>query len=246
MKIYNYDKTTHEFIGESQADLNPAATQAEGKNIYMLPANATETKPPKLKKHQAAVYNNGWDVVDDFRGMFKVNEKMRPEPINKLGALEEGYIAITETEAKKIIEDPLYYIIDNDKLIVNPNYANEKLEKAKEEKLNEALIGAKSFIENEACYQYDENNSIEATDGNIGKLTAYALGFQAGLYEQVEWTSKEDNVITLNQEDLLRALAGLGQIQSSVWNTQYVNFKTQIEEAQTAADVYSIEIIYEV
>ena len=130
--------------------------------------------------------------------------------------------------------------------IVSPESAPIKrlVQEAKENKLNEALNGAKSFIENVACFQYDGNNSIEATDGNIGKLTAYALGFQTGTFDSVEWTSKEDNVITLNQEGLMAVLLGLGQIQSNVWNVQYVSYKNQIEQAQTVEAVNEIEVNY--
>lgn len=122
--------------------------------------------------------------------------------------------------------------------------SSEELQKAKEEKYSEALLGAKNYIENEAVYQFDENNSIEATDGNIGKMTAYALGFQTGTIENVSWTSKEDNVLILNAEDVLRILEGLGQIQAIVWNIKFVTYKNAIENAQTVEEVQNINIDY--
>ena len=120
----------------------------------------------------------------------------------------------------------------------------EKLQEAKDKKYQEALTGAKDFIENGAAYQFDENNHIEATDGNIGKMTAYALGFQTGTIETVSWTSKEDNVLTLDAQDVLRILTGLGEIQGNVWNIQFVTYKNAIETASTVAEVESIEINY--
>lgn len=120
----------------------------------------------------------------------------------------------------------------------------EKLRIAKEQKYYEALNGAKNFIDNEAFYQFDENNSIEATDGNIGKMTAYALAFQTGTVEEVQWTSKEDNVLILSAEDVLNILLGLGNIQSDVWNIQFVTYKTAIETAQTVEEVEAIEVHY--
>ena len=149
---------------------------------------------------------------------------------------------ITQEELTK---NPDKVIIKNGKLAPNPNWSTIELQQAKENKLNEALEGAKNFIENEACFQFDKTNSIEATDGNIGKLTAYALGFQTGQFDEVEWTSKEDNVITLNQEALLTVLMGLGAIQSNVWNVQYVGYKTQIEQAETVEAVNEIEVNYD-
>lgn len=120
----------------------------------------------------------------------------------------------------------------------------EELQKAKNAKYNEALVGAKNYIENEAVYQYDENNSIEATDGNIGKMTAYALGFQTGTIQSVSWTSKEDNVLILNAEDVLRILEGLGSIQAIVWNIKFVAYKNAIENAETIEEVQAITINY--
>ena len=126
-----------------------------------------------------------------------------------------------------------------------PHYTEEeKLSIAKNKKYEEALDSATAYIEYESAFKFDENNSIEATDGNIGKFTAYALAFQSGLVEQVEWTSKEDNVITLTADNILAILVGLGEIQAQVWNVQFVNYKNQIEEATTVEDVESIEINY--
>lgn len=120
----------------------------------------------------------------------------------------------------------------------------QKLKQAKDAKYSEALNGANYFIENEAVFQFDENNSIEATDGNIGKMTAYALAFQTGTVTEVQWTSKEDNVLVLNAEDILNILTGLGNIQSDIWNVQFVNYKNAIEEAETIEEVEAIEVHY--
>lgn len=141
-------------------------------------------------------------------------------------------------------------ILETDRPIVDfefadtPEWIATHLREVKETKMKEALDGAKSFIENEACYQFDENNSIEATDGNIGKLTAYALGFSTGTMQEVQWTSKEDNVLMLDPDDLNRILIGIGAIQSFVWNVQYIQYKQAIETATTAEEVEAIEIVY--
>lgn len=246
MKIYNYSSTTFEFLNESDAYLNPVATKREHKEVYMLPAYATFDEPPQTSEHQIQVWlTDKWVIKDDYRGMYKVNETMNPELITSIGTLDEGYAAITPEQADVICNDPLYYIYDNGAIIENPNYDIEKFEIAKEQKLQEALIGAKNYIETKACFQFDDNNSIEATDGNIGKLTAYALGFNAGMFEEVQWTSKEDNVLTLNQEQLMYILTGLGAIQSEVWNIKYVGYKQAIDNAETIEDIERIEIDYD-
>ena len=147
------------------------------------------------------------------------------------------------------IQNQLYYynIVETDLALEAWGLsANEDLQKAKQDKYTEALLGAKNYIENEAVYQFDENNSIEATDGNIGKMTAYALGFQTGTIQSVSWTSKEDNVLILNAQDVLRILEGLGQIQAIVWNLKFVEYKNAIENAQTIEDLLTININYSI
>ena len=88
---------------------------------------------------------------------------------------------------------------------------------------------------------------IEATDGNIGKLTAYALGFitgQLGAEDVVYWNTKEDETIALTQTKLSEVLMGLGQVQAQVWNAKFPAYLAQIEAAATAEAVRAIEIDY--
>lgn len=138
--FYNYNPATKEYTYKEEAYINPVATAREGKNIYSLPANATFEKPPTTKTHEIAVFeNNGWQIKADYRGMYKINSDMKPELIEQIGSLNDGFIAITEAQAQKIFEDNLFYIIENNKLIVNPHYEEDK---AKEQ---EAVFNASFF-----------------------------------------------------------------------------------------------------
>lgn len=244
---YNYNSTDFEYIGFEPAYLDPEETKIAGTEVYSLPAFATFIEPPKTKKQETVIFDiqkQSWVKVPDYRGLYQVDDKMIPEEVLKLGELPEGYIPITKAQALKIEEDPIYYIIEDNQLIINPQYKEQKLANTKENKYQEALKGANNFINNEASFQFDENNSIEATDGNIAKFTAYAVGFSTGQLEQVYWTTKEDNVIVLNAEDVQNILLGLGSIQGDVWNVQFVAYKTAIDEATTVAEVERIVINY--
>lgn len=126
MIIYNYDEITKEYIGQCNADLDPEETKKQGKNVYLIPANATTKKPPKAKEHEAVIYNNGWEIVADFRGLYMVNSDMQPQKVEEIGALPEGYAVATEEQAQKILEDDLFYIVQDGQLIENPNYEEQK------------------------------------------------------------------------------------------------------------------------
>lgn len=145
MKIYNYDSITKEYIGESEASLDIEATKAEGHNVYYLPANATFTKPPKTLKFEVAIYDNGWQKYEDFRGCWIVDEEMKPIVYDKIGELPDGFIYVTDAQAAKIQEDDLFYIIEDGQLIKNPNYAEQK--KAREDaRINNLTMTALDFL----------------------------------------------------------------------------------------------------
>lgn len=124
----------------------------------------------------------------------------------------------------------------------------QKLQEAKDAKYKEANTGAKAYLESgDALYELSQTEHIEATDGNIGKLGAYALGFITGLYKSedvVWWNTKEDETISLNQSELTQVIAGLGQVQAEVWNIKFPAYKAKIEACTKAEEVISIVIDY--
>lgn len=68
-QVYIFDPDTGEYLGEDITRLDPLETEAAGKDIYLLPANASFTAPPKAGPKQVAVMSDtGWVVKSDFRG----------------------------------------------------------------------------------------------------------------------------------------------------------------------------------
>lgn len=130
MKIYNYDPLTFEYISAQNADLDPEETKRQGKNIYLIPAFATLMEPPAKKERKTRIFNeNSWEIVDDFRGLYMVNSDMQPLKVEQIGALPDGYTPATEEQAQKILEDDLFYIVKDGKLIENPDYEAQKKER---------------------------------------------------------------------------------------------------------------------
>ena len=124
----------------------------------------------------------------------------------------------------------------------------EKLQEAKQAKYNEANNKAKEFLENgSALYEFEEGKHIEATDGNIAKMTAYALAFVTGQLQPsdtVLWNTKEDETVSLNQTQIAQIIEGLGQVQASVWAVKFPAYVQAIETAQTVEEVNEIIIDY--
>lgn len=134
MKIYHYDENGL-YVGTSDAELDPAEWQINNQKVYIVPAGATEIKPPKTNKNQIAKFEgNNWVVYPDYRGQYIVNSEMNTNMVADIGELPDGYILITEAQYNKIVEDKFYYIVSDGSLIRNPNYEADK-QKAERERI---------------------------------------------------------------------------------------------------------------
>lgn len=69
MIFYIYDEKTKEYTGTQNAFIDPLETKKQGKNVYLVPANATDKKPLKAKENQAVIFNGTeWEIIADYRG----------------------------------------------------------------------------------------------------------------------------------------------------------------------------------
>ena len=69
MQAYMYSTTTHEFFEPVPCFPDPVRSRMEGREVYLLPANATFTAPPAKRTGYTAVWNgSGWTEVEDHRG----------------------------------------------------------------------------------------------------------------------------------------------------------------------------------
>lgn len=166
---------------------------------------------------------------------------------------------IVDTDEAMYALEPWEVFINGEVIDNTEAYEAEQFALAKEAKYKEANEGAKEYLESgSASYALelpsllDENHTpetyhIEATDGNIGKLAAYALAFitgQLGAEDVVYWNTKEDATVALNSAQLTQALTGLGTVQAQVWNVKFPAYLALIESCTTAAQVNSIVIDY--
>ena len=170
MLIYNYDAISKEYTGYCEADLDPAESKAQGKNVYLIPDYATDVKPPKAKANEVCIYNDGWQIMADYRGKYIVNDSMQPLIYDKIGNLPEGYIVITEAQAEKIQEDSLYYIISDGKLIKNPNYDEQKAQEREKEFYSKFLATSKGNYRLQPRGYSNAQQSIDTVNGNVNAL----------------------------------------------------------------------------
>ena len=68
MQVYKYDEKTKEYLGTEQALIDQLESELQGKEIYLLPANATFEKP-NLQEGFASVFDGTqWENIEDNRG----------------------------------------------------------------------------------------------------------------------------------------------------------------------------------
>jgi hypothetical protein len=65
MKIYHYNENK-EYIGESEARIDPLESKLQKKIIFALPRNATNISPgiTKIEKNEKLIFlNNKWEII---------------------------------------------------------------------------------------------------------------------------------------------------------------------------------------
>jgi hypothetical protein len=119
MLTYKFHTKTREFLYAEKAFLDPLETKAQGKKVYLLPADSTFSEPLALKENAACVWNGkAWELVEDYRG--KVAWKSYDESIviKDLGPIPSGYSLVrpekvlTDEEQKKIYENAVQAHLD--------------------------------------------------------------------------------------------------------------------------------------
>ena len=114
MYIYNYSIDTHEYLDCSEASLDVMATKRTGKDIWLVPAYSTLKKPPTVGEHKTVVFEDDtWRIKEDYRGEYICDELLNVQIVQQIWALPEGFILITEAQAKQIEKDYLWYIVQD-------------------------------------------------------------------------------------------------------------------------------------
>lgn len=104
MIFYTYDEKTKEYTGTQNAFIDPLETKKQGKNVYLVPANATEKKPLEAKENQAVIFNGSeWEIIADYRNKTYYIGTEQHE-MKELGDLPKG-ATFEPVEPEKTLEE---------------------------------------------------------------------------------------------------------------------------------------------
>ena len=87
---------------------------------------------------------------------------------------------------------------------------------------------------------------FETNAQTVGDLTASMLLVQQAGLESYSWLTKDDKVVELTLEDFGELGGLIAQYKAGGWNEKYLNFKEQIENAETIEEVNNIELNYDI
>lgn len=93
MKAYKFNPDTLIYEGEQERQIDPVASRKAGEEIYLMPANCTDVKPPAGKAGFDIIFKAGkWS----YKEQEKKNEAKEPEPYeptteDKINQLDSQY-----------------------------------------------------------------------------------------------------------------------------------------------------------
>lgn len=216
MIFYTYDEKTKEYTGTQNGFIDPLETKKQGKNVYLVPANATDKKPLDVKENQAVIFNGSeWEIVADYRN-------------------KTYYIGTEQHEMKELGDLP-------DGATFEPVEPKKSLDELKSEKLSELSTKASSFeqTENKEMYiisslGYKVNADPKALRNIEVLIDLGVTQFRNYDNENVEVTT--DNLKTMKSEIGMNAV----NLYQQKWTIQDL-----INKAKTKEELDAIEIKFE-
>ncbi|NHR07997.1 tail fiber assembly protein [Chromobacterium haemolyticum] len=179
--VYAYHPETGEYIGPTLADLSPLD---EGE-VWLIPAYATELKPPGKEKRKASVFRLGeWAVVDDFRAVRLWSKGGACQVVAQIGDTPES-LGATE------LEPPPFAVWSGDGWLVD-----SKAEQAAKAAAVDAEAAALRVIADAAVVPLEDAQELEmATAAELEALRGWKryrvllsrVAQQSGYPQSVEW-----------------------------------------------------------
>ena len=216
MNVYKYNDNG-EYIGTEEALLDPLETEQQGKNIYLLPTNATFTEPSKAQEGYINVWNGKtWEQVEDNRGV----EYWMPE--DKFGA--------PAREMKELGELP------EGAMLTPPEQTLEELKTAK-------IASLKAERDQKEVLPIEYNgNSFDYDDKARDRINAAIIALDmAGKEATLQWTTANNTNATVTAQDLRNIIAAVA-MRSNTLHEQYRVAKEVVNAAETKEEVEAVTL----
>ncbi|WP_302939182.1 DUF4376 domain-containing protein [Phascolarctobacterium succinatutens] len=214
MNVYKFNPITKEYTGVEPAMLDPLESKLQGKEVYLLPANATFTEPT-FKDGYANVWNGeAWEQVEDNRGKrywLKSDTFGTPaKTMKELGAFPDNAVfTAPEKTLSELKQEKINALkVERDRLEVEPIAYNGNMfdfdDKARD-RINSAII------------------ALDRTG--------------TSLY----WTTADNENVLVTADDLKNVVAAVA-VSSNALHVAYREAKAKVEQATTVDEVEAISL----
>lgn len=211
MQTYKYDKDTKEFLYSEEAFRDPLESKAQGRDVWLLSADATFTEPLEPKPGHAVCWNGmAWEYKEDHRqkrdkGGVIVEGSGTPywlprdswqtsaRYMTDLGPLPKGAMLEKPEKPQKVLEA-------------------EALEQAKAERA--AAVAAITVEVDGMVFDGDEKAQ---------ERMARAVSMADSLDEETEWVLHDSTVAIVTAAQLRQACRKAGKAQTALWTVPYTS-----------------------
>nr|DAQ89429.1 MAG TPA: tail fiber assembly protein [Caudoviricetes sp.] len=214
--VYMYDEKTKEYLGKTEALLDPLETQLQQKEIYLLPADATFSEPA-LQEGYVSVFKEGaWENLEDNRG----KEYWLPE--DKYGA--------PAREMKELGPLP------EDATLTAPE---RTLDEVKADKVQSLKTERDSKEVEPITYN---GNSYDYDDKARERINAAIIALDVqGADAYIDWTTADNADVRVTANDLRMVIAMVAN-RSNALHIAYRKAKDKVEQAATVAEVEAVTL----
>ena len=212
MQVYKYDEQTKEYIGTEQALINPLESELQGKEIYLLPANATFEKP-NLQEGFASVWNGKWENIEDNRG------KEYWLDTDTFGTPAKTMKDLGAFPANAVFTAPV-----------------KTLEQLKQDK----ILALKTIRDTEEVKPIEYNGNLFDFDEKARDRINSALIALSITGQSIEWTTADNTNVTVTADDLRDVIAAVA-MRSNELHVKYRQLKEQVEACTIKEQLEKIE-----
>lgn len=216
MIFYTYDEKTKEYKGTQNAFIDPLETKKQGKNVYLVPANATDKKPLETKENQAVIFNGTeWEIVADYRNK-TYYLGTEPHEMKELGDLPKG-ATFEPVEPEKTLEE------------LKASKLSELI--AITSKFDNQLVNTDMIIKSSLGFTI--NADLRSQNNLRGLITVGA--------DPVNFVTADNSVKSLSIEQLNVLLNETAQNSQHLYLLKW-HYREQIEQAKTKKELKAIEL----
>lgn len=105
-RAYLFDADTAYFAGEGYAQIDPLETKAAGREIFIMPANSTETEPPAEKEGFKIKWNGSEWIYEEIQTE-KEEQREKTQEEKEQAARNERNLRLTFTDWTQLPDAPL-------------------------------------------------------------------------------------------------------------------------------------------